>query len=173
MFLMVSFFFLPFHKSSNCFRCTNTNLASTNLFRRARSDHETQSGRPPALVGKMLNDRRCARRRHARPTRVPSRTRSAAHRRTHPCAACPARMLASLVSCANISKALESSQMCACSTCRCRCAARKGQDAVSVRLRSRLSHLRAISRASCPGAREPQARVRVKKKVISGSHRLP
>ena len=62
---------------------------------------------------------------------------------------------------------------CACSTCRCRCAARKGQDAVSVRLRSRLSHLRAISRASCPGAREPQARVRVKKKVISGSHRLP
>ena len=53
---------------------------------------------------------------------------------------------------------------CACSTCRCRCAARKGQDRVSVRLRSRLSHLRSVSRASCPGAREPQARVRVKKR---------
>ena len=112
----------------------------------------------------MLNNRRRARRRHALPvthflpdaicctqTHVPMRsmpsaeTRIARFSRTH-------------------RKVRLSSQACACSTCRCRRAARKGRDRESVRLRSRLSHSRSVSRASCPGAREPQARVRVKKR---------
>ena len=39
---------------------------------------------------------------------------------------------------------------CACSTCRRRCATRRGQNRVSIRLRSRLSRLREVPRASCP-----------------------
>ena len=67
--------------------------------RATASDHETSPEDYQRSRWHMFVNRRHARRRHALPTRVSARTRSAAHRRTRPCATCPTPRLTSLASC--------------------------------------------------------------------------